>query len=64
MNANTKEWGTVKTVAAITETSVRWVWNKTKDGTLPQPVKWGPRTTRWDLEEVRAALRNFKGATK
>lgn len=29
-------------------------WQGVKDGRFPQPLKLGPRTTVWRVEEVRA----------
>ena len=32
-------------------------WQGVKDGKYPQPVKLGPRTTVWRVEEIRALIR-------
>ena len=31
-------------------------WAKVKAGEYPQPVKLGPRTTAWKVEDIRALL--------
>ncbi len=31
-------------------------WQGVKDGRFPQPVKIGPRTTVWNVEDIRAVL--------
>lgn len=31
-------------------------WAKVKSGEYPQPVKLGPRTTAWRVEDIRALL--------
>ncbi|MDP2028575.1 MAG: AlpA family phage regulatory protein [Thiobacillus sp.] len=44
------------TLAAYFESSVCTVWRWTKSGRLPQPVKLGESTTRWNAAEVHAAI--------
>ena len=40
-------------------------WAKVKAGEYPQPVKLGPRTTAWRVEDIRALLeRADAGASK
>jgi len=31
-------------------------WQGVKDGRFPQPVKLGPRTTAWRVEDIRALI--------
>jgi predicted DNA-binding transcriptional regulator AlpA len=30
------------------------IWRRIKEGTFPQPVKLGPMTTAWRVEDIRA----------
>lgn len=34
-------------------------WEGVKDGRFPQPVKLGPRTTAWRVEDIRALIESF-----
>lgn len=34
-------------------------WNGVKDGRFPKPVKLGPRTTAWKVEDIRALVERF-----
>lgn len=45
-----------KTVAVVTGQSRNTVWRKSKAGTLPAPIKVGPKTTRWKVGEIRAYI--------
>ena len=37
-------------------------WNGVKSGRFPKPVKLGPRTTAWRVEDIRALIeRDAKG---
>lgn len=45
-----------KTVAVVTGQSRNTVWRKAKAGTLPAPIKVGPKTTRWRVGAIRAYL--------
>ncbi len=47
---------TVKDVAELYCLSTRDVYRKARCGELPQPVKLGPRTTRWKASEIQAHL--------
>lgn len=33
-------------------------WAGVKSGRFPKPVKLGPRTTAWRVEDIRALIRN------
>jgi predicted DNA-binding transcriptional regulator AlpA len=35
-------------------------WAKVKSGEYPQPVKLGPRTTAWRVEDIRALLQRVE----
>lgn len=35
-------------------------WAKVKSGEYPQPVKLGPRTTAWKVEDIRALLQRVE----
>lgn len=38
------------------------VYRRVNDGTLPKPVKIGPRVARWMADEVEAALQQMANA--
>lgn len=42
----------VQEVAAITGLGVSTIWRRSGDGSFPQWIKYGPRTTRWLTSEV------------
>lgn len=44
----------VKEVCAITGTGRSWVHEKTTAQQFPQPIRLGPRYTRWRASEVSA----------
>lgn len=46
--------GVVAALWSITPTSV---WRRSRQGDLPQPRTFGTRCTRWNVGELRAALR-------
>jgi len=52
----------VETVAVVTGQSQNSVWRKSKAGTLPAPVKVGPKTTRWQVGAIRAYLASLTAA--
>lgn len=35
-------------------------WQGVRDGRFPKPVKLGPRTTVWRVEDIRGLIRNLK----
>ena len=37
-------------------------WAKVKDGTYPQPVKLGIRTTAWRVEDIRGLIDSINNA--
>ena len=39
-------------------------WAGCKTGRFPKPVKLGPRTTVWKVEEIRALIRQTKAQGK
>lgn len=49
-------YASAKTLAAACETTQSTIWRWAKSGRIPRPVKLGPCTTRWDVEQVREAL--------
>jgi len=49
-------YASAKTLAAALEVSVTQVWRMAKNGSLPKPIKLGPATTRWRIEEVNEVL--------
>ena len=46
----------IKIVSAVTSRSPASIWRDVKAGRLPAPYKIGPRSTRWKVGEIRAAL--------
>lgn len=50
------KYASAKTLALTLETSEATIWRWTKSGKLPKPHKLGAGTTRWRMDEVRAAL--------
>lgn len=36
-------------------------WCGIKDGRFPKPVKLGPRTSAWRVEDIRALIASFTG---
>lgn len=46
----------IKVVCAVTARSPASTWRDVKAGRLPAPHKIGPRSTRWQVGELRAAL--------
>lgn len=43
-------------VAAMLHIGTTSVWNWSRAGILPTPVRVGPRTTRWRSDQVRAFI--------
>ncbi|QSA97508.1 AlpA family transcriptional regulator [Methylococcus sp. EFPC2] len=52
----------VDTLAALFACSKNTVWRRSKDGTLPAPVKLGPSSTAWRVGDIRAVLAKLAGA--
>jgi hypothetical protein len=36
-------------------------WAGVKSGRFPQPIKLGPRTTAWKVEDIRDLIERWKG---
>lgn len=36
-------------------------WLGVKEGRFPQPVKLGPKTTAWRVQDIRALIENLHG---
>jgi predicted DNA-binding transcriptional regulator AlpA len=43
----------VRAVAELLGVSESWVWERTKGGHFPQPVRLGSRCTRWRVRDIR-----------
>jgi len=37
-------------------------WSRVKSGEFPQPVKLGPRTTVWRVEDIRTLINRISGS--
>lgn len=48
------------TPALVPVCSATW-WNGVKSGRFPKPVKLGPRTTAWRVEDIRALIDDLGG---
>ena len=46
-------------IPAIIPVSKSTWWQGVKDGRFPKPVKLGPRTTAWRVEDIRALIENM-----
>lgn len=46
--------------AIIPVSNSQW-WLGIKEGRYPKPVKIGPRTTAWRVEDIRALIASFNG---
>lgn len=44
--------------AIIPISNTAW-WDGVKSGKYPRPVKLGPRTTAWRVEDIRALVESF-----
>jgi len=51
--AERRRLGDVDVVADVLQISVRSVWRRVADGTLPRPISLG-RAKRWDLDGLNA----------
>lgn len=49
-------------VCAITGRSPASVWRDVASGRLPKPLKYGPRSTRWRVGDLRIALSQISGS--
>ena len=50
----------VNAVAKLYAISPRSVWRLTKHGLIPQPVRFGPRATRWRLGDLLAHIKQLR----
>jgi excisionase family DNA binding protein len=48
----------IKTVAALFGVSNSTVWRRIRAGELPAPKRFGARTTRWRVGDLRQVMRN------
>ena len=39
-------------------------WRRVKQGRFPKPVKLGPRTTAWRVEDIRKLIARFAGTER
>jgi predicted DNA-binding transcriptional regulator AlpA len=51
----------IESVKALFGCSSATVWREVKRGHIPKPYKLAMRTTRWNVGELRQALRNASG---
>jgi prophage regulatory protein len=51
----------IETVISILGIGRSSLWKGVKEGKYPQPVKLGPKTTRWRAEDIRAYLNSLRG---
>lgn len=49
------------TILQILPISKSTWWNGVNEGRFPQPVKLGPRTTAWPVEQVRKLINDLGG---
>jgi predicted DNA-binding transcriptional regulator AlpA len=61
---NRTQYGSVRDVASLCRISTITVWRWAKAGRIPEPLKLGENTTRWNLDEVQAALDKAAAAAK
>lgn len=47
-------------VLAVIPVSKSTWWNGIRDGKYPKPVKLGPRTTVWRVDDIRALIASAK----
>ena len=47
-------------IPALIPISKASVWRAVKDGRFPKPVKLGPKTTAWRVEDIRALIESFE----
>jgi prophage regulatory protein len=48
-------------VLAVFPVSKSAWWAGVKDGRFPQPVKLGPKTTAWRVQDIRTLIENLHG---
>lgn len=54
----------VKDVRALLGISRTQLWMGVKDGRYPEPIRFGPRTTRWRLSDIRACVAEAEKAAR
>ena len=64
MKSETDEMLRVNEVAQMFAVSVREVWRLVAGGIIPQPIKLGPKTTRWLKSEICEFLEALKKRRK
>lgn len=47
-------------IPALIPVSKSTWWQGVKEGRFPKPVKLGPRTTAWRVEDILALIKNFE----
>lgn len=50
----------VNVLAKLIGCSIPTVWRKTRNGSLPQPVKFSSHVTSWNVGAIREALREIQ----
>jgi predicted DNA-binding transcriptional regulator AlpA len=53
-----------KTLAEVFGTSTTTIWRRAKQGTLPKPVRFSSRCTRWNVGDIRKNLAAHRGDDK
>jgi predicted DNA-binding transcriptional regulator AlpA len=54
----------VKDVLSLMGISRTQLWQGVKDGRYPEPIRFGPRTTRWRLSDIRACVAEAERAAR
>lgn len=49
----------IKTVLAVLPIGRSTFWAGVRSGRFPKPIKLGPRTTAWRVEDIRELLKSF-----
>lgn len=57
-------WVSANSLAARLETTPSTIWRWAKSGRIPAPTKFGPGTTRWNLDQVLRALETNGGVER
>ena len=51
-----RRWVSVKFLSEYFSVSTVTIWTWTREGKLPQPVRFSANATRWDLDEIEKAI--------